>query len=290
MIGRTLAPIYGFGASYAYALYNDDPPDGGQNNKFAYSNGVIAMNRNSGIFLTHTVPKFPPRREKGYKDKSAKFNDEGDIFLCMSFRPRDAGSQLSKQIALLKPNVYEFHNIKEVEETVPEFESIRPGKERGTLPADGGIEDINLAKGTIFKSYVRPIDKENNLGDFYYDFLGRHLNESLIVKTKKLDTKSKCTTGRHVYNARKVELKLNQTETPLYPVVGPWNIGADRSRFVVTDTELGGSFCITDHNREGDHTKRGGSAWCLKHNQVWQLLKTSLTDLEPCEGVKSIET
>lgn len=47
-------------------MYNDETPNGTSSESLAHAKGVVAFDGESGFWLTHSVPRFPPPPEDGY--------------------------------------------------------------------------------------------------------------------------------------------------------------------------------------------------------------------------------
>ena len=64
-------------------FYNDQPPNHSVTLIYGHSKGVLALNDDSGFWLVHSVPHFPPIIEQGYG-----YPDSGRIFgqtmLCLT--------------------------------------------------------------------------------------------------------------------------------------------------------------------------------------------------------------
>ena len=67
-IAHTLAGVYdnADNPDVAYTLYNDQIPGGGWSVKFGHTKGALALDQESGWWLIHSLPHFPPKAEDGY--------------------------------------------------------------------------------------------------------------------------------------------------------------------------------------------------------------------------------
>lgn len=63
-------------------LYSDQPPDGKTDSNAGHSKGIVLGDSSGGIWLVHSVPRFPRMDERQfYPDTGLKF---GQQFLCIS--------------------------------------------------------------------------------------------------------------------------------------------------------------------------------------------------------------
>ena len=67
LTGLTLAPIYSL-KDFSYVFYNDQPPNIPISLVYGHSKGVLAFEdqTQTGFWLIHSVPRFPPVIEQGY--------------------------------------------------------------------------------------------------------------------------------------------------------------------------------------------------------------------------------
>lgn len=66
-------------------MYNDEPPTKKPNSNRGHTKGVVFGHaNNSGTWLVHSVPKFPPKRQDGYSYPQTG-TVYGQSFLCISF-------------------------------------------------------------------------------------------------------------------------------------------------------------------------------------------------------------
>ncbi|XP_027707134.1 deoxyribonuclease-2-alpha isoform X3 [Vombatus ursinus] len=87
-VGRTMNQLYqGNLSELAYLLYNDQPPlgNGGPDTTYrGHTKGVLLLNRDSGIWLVHSVPHFPPHANSSYNWPQTA-QTYGQTLLCVTF-------------------------------------------------------------------------------------------------------------------------------------------------------------------------------------------------------------
>ena len=67
-IAHTLGGVYenADNPDVGYVLYNDQIPGGGWSEKFGHTKGALALDSQTGWWLIHSLPHFPPKAADGY--------------------------------------------------------------------------------------------------------------------------------------------------------------------------------------------------------------------------------
>ncbi|KAK6052520.1 deoxyribonuclease II [Cooperia oncophora] len=78
---RTLKPFYKRNKKQFMFAYNDDSPIGKAKSYRGHSKGVVVFDDETGFWMIHSVPNFPPLGSYSYPESGMKF---GQIFLCLS--------------------------------------------------------------------------------------------------------------------------------------------------------------------------------------------------------------
>lgn len=105
MPGLTLAPAYNKSRDDVLVMmYNDEPPEGKTDGARGHTKGVVIANDISGLWLVHSVPKYPPQINEAYNyPKTGTLY--GQSFLCISFTG-DEMSKVGKQLSYNEPHFY----------------------------------------------------------------------------------------------------------------------------------------------------------------------------------------
>ena len=64
-------------------MYNDETPNGTSSESLAHAKGVVAFDGESGFWMTHSIPRFPPLPKDGYSYPSTGTR-YGQTMLCVS--------------------------------------------------------------------------------------------------------------------------------------------------------------------------------------------------------------
>lgn len=107
--GRTLGPIYNDKSdNNLVIMYNDEPTNAKSDESRGHTKGVVLGNDISGLWLIHSVPKFPPSLEEGHYDYPKTGALYGQSFLCISFTA-DEMDKIGKQLKFNEPQFYSTH-------------------------------------------------------------------------------------------------------------------------------------------------------------------------------------
>lgn len=117
--GRTLGGIYGGGRRHVRGgggggdllvlMYNDEPTMGAADESRGHTKGVLIANNTNGMWLIHSVPKFPPTPEEGGYGYPKNGQTYGQSFLCISLTGDQLG-KVGRQLQYNEPHFY-YGNI-----------------------------------------------------------------------------------------------------------------------------------------------------------------------------------
>uniref|UniRef100_UPI0037E8760D deoxyribonuclease-2-alpha-like isoform X2 n=1 Tax=Semicossyphus pulcher TaxID=241346 RepID=UPI0037E8760D len=250
-LANTLKPLFDFYdrqmEGFGYMLYNDQPPlPYAASASYGHSKGVVMLDRQTGVWLSHSTPKFPTYRSKDFWLNSATVNAQ--TFLCVTYA-YDQFKEIGEQLKYIHGYSFDsnmpttFHN------------ELRCVAQRSCYPKQPPwfrVVGLTSVEGRHFESFA----KYTRFGDdLYSGLIVQLLNQTLYVKSwgkmrKPLPSNCSTSISKHVHNVEKVSLMRQ-----LY------NDTADHSKWCVTPG--GGSICIADMNREESQMKRGGGAICI---------------------------
>ncbi|KAK6725588.1 hypothetical protein RB195_004107 [Necator americanus] len=87
-VGATLRDFYGQNQRHFSFAYNDDSPTGKVDSYRGHSKGVVLFDEETGFWIIHSVPNFPPLGRYGYPATGLKF---GQTFLCLTLSSQFLG-------------------------------------------------------------------------------------------------------------------------------------------------------------------------------------------------------
>ncbi|KAI3368256.1 hypothetical protein L3Q82_007973 [Scortum barcoo] len=87
-LANTLKPLFDYydrkTEGFGYMLYNDQPPEPYvAPASFGHSKGVVMLDKQTGVWLSHSTPKFPTYRRKDFWPSSGSQN--GQTFMCVTY-------------------------------------------------------------------------------------------------------------------------------------------------------------------------------------------------------------
>ncbi|OIN82985.1 deoxyribonuclease II family protein [Francisella sp. TX07-6608] len=251
-------------------LYSDQTPTQTVGSKYSHSKGIISFNENKGIWILHSLPKFPYiDANKIISDfsKNSNINDNGQMFFCLTINKSKQFKKIIKHLQKIKVNFYpnlpnEFY----------------PKNKKGTsdkmLKTKINIKSVTYDANdqTQFTSYGRKYLKPNN--NDIYEYYAKL--KSIVLKV------------RHWFTSKAKELKENNNikyirEMHFPSLLSSWGeTQDDHSKWALS--ESGNHICVGDLNRENAQKERGGQILCFENARLWNILNSMIT---PINGLKS---
>ncbi|XP_033477918.2 deoxyribonuclease-2-alpha-like [Epinephelus lanceolatus] len=274
-LANTLKPLLDFydtkTEGFGYMLYSDQPPEPYvAPPSFGHSKGVVLLDRQTGVWLSHSTPKFPTYHRKDFWPSSGNANAQ--TFMCVTF-----SYDQFKEIGLQLKYIHAYSYDSEIPKTF--HSELQCVAQRSCYPKTEpwfSVKNLTSMTGRTFSSFA----KYTRFGDdLYSGLIVNYLKENLYVKSwgkMHRPLPSNCSTSipHHVYNVKEVTL-LNGN---------PFSDTVDHSKWCVTPK--GSWTCIADMNREVSQMKRGGGAICTDNNAVLKAFTGIITKYDPCNKRK----
>ncbi|KAI6657001.1 hypothetical protein LOD99_16302 [Oopsacas minuta] len=256
--GYTLSQLYKSSGSVGYAMYNDETPDATKDSTDAHSKGVVAYDSNSGFWLVHSVPSFPP-----YAGKSYSYPESGEIYgqsmLCMSLSLSNINT-VGRQFQTNGPNFYNFSMPSSLISSLPDLYQATVNKKRVSVPSYN-IATLTSMGGMRFTSFAKA--KEFNK-DLYSMLVAPKLQKSLLVETWIRGDKACDCSVCEPHNMCNYVVDdvnyVNFTEEVQYVET------KDHSKWAVSKDKT--TICIGDINRMNSQFHRGGGTVCFVETQL----------------------
>lgn len=266
---NTLQPLLDFydrkTEGFGYMLYNDQPPRPyAAPSSFGHSKGVVMLDRQTGVWLSHSTPKFPTYRSKEFWPKSGNVNAQ--TFICVTY----AYNQF-KEIGLQLKYIHAYSYDSELPSTF--HNELRCVAQRSCYPKQEpwfSVMNLTSTRGRKFSSFA----KYKRFGDdLYSGLIARNVMQNLYAKSwgkMRTPLPPDCTSIPQVYNVKEVQL----------PVGEAFSDTVDHSKWCVTADD--GWTCIADMNREESQKDRGGGAICIDDPVVSNAFYALIAKYEPC--------
>uniref|UniRef100_UPI003AB05F2E deoxyribonuclease-2-alpha-like n=1 Tax=Centroberyx gerrardi TaxID=166262 RepID=UPI003AB05F2E len=270
-LANTLKPFFDFyikkTEGFGYMLYSDQPPNHNTApSSFGHSKGVVMLDRNTGVWLSHSTPKFPGTDINNFWPDSGTANAQ--TFICVT-SPYSEFDQIGLQLMYI--HVYSFdYNI-----PLTFHNELKCVAQRSCYPKKEPwfrVKDMASIKGSYFYSFA----KYTRFGDdLYSGLLVNYLGQDLYVKSwgkMKKPLPSDCSVAHNVYNVLQVKP----------PNLQPFPNTVDHSKWCVASRTW---TCIADMNREESQMGRGGGAICTDNLAVWKAFSAMVGKYEPCPSM-----
>lgn len=259
-----------------YMLYNDEHPDTRKvDNSRAHAKGLAVFDSQSGFWLIHSVPSFPPMRNDRFSYPEWGLRN-GQSFLCITLATDSLGL-FAKQMMYMQPSVYDSQLPTTIATRFPELQAVITKK---SLPKNStkyySIQAINSFERTEFWSFAK---HKRFRKDLYSQLVSPNLKVSLLTETWMNgpgDLPSYCESPYKVKNVRSVRVAGRL-----------FTSSKDHSKWALAENPAKPFLCIGDINRQKKQKERGGGTVCLSHRALWQLFNSSVVEIEECKSEMS---
>jgi len=281
-LANTLSQIYGK-SSVAYAMYNDEHPDGKKvGSPRAHAKGVLAFNSAGGFWLVHSVPGFPIEGSKKYSGCCSNGLTYGQSFMCLTLDHAEL-NKVVKQYKINWPSIYDSADLSSSKADVPDFSDwVGGGRDKATPSSS---VDIKTRAGVSFTVFAKSAAWAN---DLYENLVSPSLQSGLVVQTWqngggnngaycKGKACSVCPGGKYGWD---VVDALAQKRGSV-----SWEIHQDHSKWAISSSSSDGHVCVGDINRQTSQRKRGGGTTCQKNPALWASFHGGISQEGSCSGL-----
>lgn len=263
----SLSSMYAGNSNIGYILVSDQPPSGKSvSSTRAHQKGVMIFDSDNGIYLEHSVPKFPPDPAEtstySYPSTGVTY---GQSFLCLTL----SHSDLNKVVQTFLVNFPYIYS-----QNIPSYATSKMPALTQLINTEWNNDDMTIvnsvkAGSTTFTLY----GKHRKWGlDLYHDLLAPSIKADIFAESwpNGVGTMSSdCTGSYNAYNV--VHLNLGSVN---------WKRTKDHSKWGVASTTV----CIGGINRQNSQKSRGGGAFCVKHTALAKEMKGFIDEYETCEA------
>lgn len=230
----------------------------------AHSKGIISYNEEGGIYLLHSLPKFPYfENEKFIDDFPPNAGIYVQTFLCLSLNIKNIDKLLSN-LGSIRPGIQKHYSLNfDALATTTLLKSLIDQERVEKRVFNESITTKNNAKFNLF-------GKPNNVSELPWDKpIPEFYNESFYVATwtRPNQLPSVCDEYEQVFNIQSFNVN-----TMTYKNTN------DHSKWGVSASV----WCIGDLNRTESQLTRSGVVMCFKNSKIVQLTYEFIDEYEPC--------
>ncbi|KAK5977538.1 Deoxyribonuclease II [Trichostrongylus colubriformis] len=276
-IGATVNQLYNSDNGTTFKIaYNDDCPGKQVDSGRGHSKGVAVFNIESGFWLVHSVPNFPPPGKYDYPETGSKF---AQSFVCLSL---DANSleDISQYMRYSQVTPFITNLPKNFETLAPHLVDVVNKKSLGRSDTRFTTShDIE----TVGHKRVKFFAKHKKFGrDLWHDFIALYLRTPMAVETWRngaaVNVGTQCDLN-NVYDITSVKVANKEFAS-----------SKDHSKWGVSMKESVPAVCIGDVNRQQSQFKRGGGAVCIEDAKLWRTFRGSVNSYLDCGEVQERKT
>ncbi|XP_035945782.1 deoxyribonuclease-2-beta isoform X1 [Halichoerus grypus] len=276
VLGRTLQQLYEAHASKnnntAYLLYNDGVPTSVNyySRKYGHTKGLLLWNRVQGIWLIHSIPRFPPTPEEGY-DYPPTGRRHGQTGICITFKYNQYEA-IDSQLLVYNPNIYSCSIPAIFHQELVHMPQLCTGSSSSEIPSRH-LMALQSARGQKFLHFAK---SDFFLDDIFAAWMAQHLKTHLLTETwqrKRQELPSNCSLPYHVYNVKAIKIS-GQSYFSSYQDHAKWCVSQKRTKNHWT--------CIGDLNRTPYQAFRSGGFICTQNQHIHRAFQGLVLYYEHC--------
>lgn len=266
---NTLSQIYGKSSSkVAYAMWNDQKPDGAATGGRAHSKGILAFDGKQGFWIIHSMPKWPNFIAGGYK--GLPDDTFGQHFHCVTF-PLSEIDKIAAQLQVTWPWIYDMNLPNGFNSTMKNFVGFLDGDH--TRDSTANAQPLKSSGGTPFTMFAKNKQSSINL---YEELVAYELQSDMYVRTWQNGVGNLGSFCRPKYEWEVEDISEITLNGDTY------NIHQDHSKWAISATTGYDVVCFGGINRQASQTKRGGGTLCHSSKAAHASLLQVATDTNTC--------
>lgn len=278
-VANTIAPLTlaKKPTNLTYAVYNDQPPYRPGDNKTSngHTKGLFIFDEKTGVWLIHSVPKFPENLHRGVYVFPQSGRQFGQIMLCVTF-PSSQLETIATHLRLQYPNIYDGYAPASLRKTHPSLNLLLARKFIREAPwvLTATLKDVAQNAYVSFAKHGR-YNK-----DVYSGVVAESLKSNLLASTWRNGAGGKapadCNDTYTVTNIEKLTFNLGKQQQMTFKNT------EDHSKWAISSETAKSFVCAGTLNRMHSQYRRGGETLCFKNALLHKLLLKTVTDSEDC--------
>lgn len=277
-LANTIAPLTAAQKpqNLAYAVYNDQPPYHLEEKKSSngHTKGLFIFDDESGVWIIHSVPKFPEMLHKGMYAFPTSGREYGQTILCVTF-PTSQLETIATHLRLQYPNIYDSYAPASLRKGRPALNLLLARKFIREAPwvLTASLKDVSNNPYISFAKHGR----YNR--DVYSAAVASNLESNLFASTWRNGAGGKvpadCNDTYTVTNVDALRFKMSKQQLDV-------RNGEDHSKWAISEETARRYVCIGTLNRMHSQYRRGGQTLCFKNALLHKLLLRSVTEFDNC--------
>lgn len=230
-----------------------------------HAKGVVAMDKNSGFWLIHSVPKFPDLRPPEFTWGASTIYAQH--FLCLTIDTKNANA-LFNTLTYNWPIVFDYWLPSELVSMFPALQPLATGtRSKGATMLPLPVQGFN------FQVYAKSSDWGK---DLYEDHVQQSLKLPFRWETWRRDTSmpSYCKPQYPYESLNVMSMKFDST--------AHYNYTMDHCKWGISSVESSPWVCVGDINRMTSQFNRGGGTACLQNKPLWAALNGVIGSVAEC--------
>lgn len=277
--GRTLNQVYdsytkrnAHGTSdQAHLFYNDENPEGKEFFTHGHTKGALAFDGESGFWLVHSVPRYPPAASDGYA-YPASGHRYGQTYMCITLNSSMINN-IGLQLRYNNPHIHDYNFPDAMKDDFPNINELVKGKFIKDPPYRNLLEFTSLQLADYF-SFSKGTKFAN---DLYSSFVAPNLKTDLLTETWQHGDDNigpSCDGDYTVEDIAGINLKMCDGSSYSF------HNSNDHSKFAVGKEKH--YVCIGDINRQTSQYKRGGGTVCKLDERLWKVFQSLPNKINTC--------
>uniref|UniRef100_A0A0N4ZCJ7 Deoxyribonuclease-2-alpha n=1 Tax=Parastrongyloides trichosuri TaxID=131310 RepID=A0A0N4ZCJ7_PARTI len=236
--------------------------------KYAHAKGTLAFDKESGFYLIHSIPGFPPVSNYSYPNSGTNY---GQSILCITVKFSQV-DEIAKQLYFDRPQVYNGYLPTSLVSKVPYFSKVLAGEYQKDKSKTSSVTEIKSRNNVVFKSFAKTAAFKN---DLYDGLVAPTLKTGLIVETWRR--------GKEVELNCSVEHPISDVRTFSVIKTSTFTYTQDHSKLAISADKNKPYVCIGDINRMTTQYTRGGGTTCLMDIYIWKQYYSIPKNITSCD-------
>lgn len=269
-IGLTVGQFYSNSSTITHVFYNDESPDDNNHQSYGHTKGILGIDSDSGIWLVHSVPRWPPYVSSGYSFPSYAAT-YGQSFLCMNYNISEM-TAIVETIKYNHPFIFDSKVTASTAKSIPGLVDLVNGVYYKTNSTD--VTNLATLGGKKFTAFAKTTAWNS---DLYMDLVQSYYKIGMNIETWTNGVNplpSQCPPS-FPYDSINIALLV-------YPEGYSYTRTKDHSKWAISEKSTNAIVCIGDINRQASMVRRAGGTVCVTDSKVWTAFNQLIAQVNAC--------